>query len=53
MLKMHLAAGLAATALMAGSASAQTTAPTQPAGSGQVMTQMPQDLMRVPLQLLT
>jgi len=39
MLKMHLAAGLAATALMA--------------GSGQVMTQMPQDLMRVPLQLLT
>jgi sporulation protein YlmC with PRC-barrel domain len=46
MLKMHLAAGLAVTALMAGSALAQTTAPTQPAGPGQVMTQMPPDLMR-------
>ena len=46
MLKMKLAAGLAATALMAGTALAQTTAPTQPAGAGQVMTQMPQDLMR-------
>ncbi len=46
MLKMQLAAGLAAAALMAGSAFAQTTAPTQPAGPGQVMTQMPQDLMR-------
>jgi hypothetical protein len=45
MLKMHLAAGLAVTALMAGSALAQTTAPTQPAGPGQVMTQMPPDLM--------
>jgi sporulation protein YlmC with PRC-barrel domain len=46
MLKMQLAAGLAATALMAGTALAQTTAPTQPAGPGQVMTQMPPDLMR-------
>ncbi len=46
MLKMPLAAGLAVTALMAGSALAQTTAPTQPAGAGQVMTQMPPDLMR-------
>jgi sporulation protein YlmC with PRC-barrel domain len=46
MLKMPLAAGLAATVLMAGSALAQTTAPTQPAGPGQVMTQMPPDLMR-------
>jgi sporulation protein YlmC with PRC-barrel domain len=46
MLRMQLAAGLAATALLAGSALAQTTAPTQPAGPGQVMTQMPQDLMR-------
>jgi sporulation protein YlmC with PRC-barrel domain len=43
---MQLATGLAATALMAGTALGQTTAPTQPAGSGQVMTQMPQDLMR-------
>src|ERR671921_2414903 len=31
---------------MAGSAWPKTTAPTQPAGPGQVMTQMPQDLMR-------
>ncbi len=46
MLKMKLAAGLAATALLAGSALAQTSAPTQPAGAGQIMTQMPQDLMR-------
>src|SRR4051812_16901015 len=46
MLKMRLAAGLAVTALMAGSALAQTTTPTQPAGPGQVMTQMPPDLMR-------
>ena len=46
MLKMQLAAGIAATALMAGTALAQTTAPTQPAGPGQVMTQMPPDLMR-------
>jgi sporulation protein YlmC with PRC-barrel domain len=46
MLRMQLAAGLAATALLAGSALAQTTAPTQPVGSGQVMTQMPADLMR-------
>src|SRR3712207_4067933 len=46
MLKMQLAAGLAAAALMAGTAMAQTSAPTQPAGAGQVMTQMPQDLMR-------
>jgi sporulation protein YlmC with PRC-barrel domain len=43
---MQLAAGLAATALLAGSALAQTTAPTQPAGPGQVMTQMPAGLMR-------
>jgi sporulation protein YlmC with PRC-barrel domain len=46
MLRMHLAAGLAATALMAGTALAQTTAPTQPVGQGQIRTQMPQDLMR-------
>jgi sporulation protein YlmC with PRC-barrel domain len=46
MLKMQLAAGLAVTALMTGTALAQTTAPTQPAGPGQVMTQMPPDLMR-------
>jgi len=46
MLKMHLGAGLAVAALLAGPAMAQTTAPTQPAGSGQVMTQMPPDLMR-------
>ena len=46
MLKMKLAAGLAATALLASSALAQTSAPTQPAGAGQIMTQMPQDLMR-------
>ncbi len=46
MLKMKLVAGLTSTALMAGAAFAQTTAPTQPAGPGQVMTQMPQDLMR-------
>jgi sporulation protein YlmC with PRC-barrel domain len=46
MLKMHVAAGLAASALLAGVASAQTQAPTVPAGSGQVMTQMPADLMR-------
>jgi sporulation protein YlmC with PRC-barrel domain len=46
MLKMQLAAGLAAAALMSGPALAQTTAPTQPAGPGQVMTQMPPDLMR-------
>jgi sporulation protein YlmC with PRC-barrel domain len=47
MLKMQLAAGLAATALMAGSALAQTSpAPTQPVGSGQIITQMTPDLMR-------
>ncbi|WP_201859125.1 PRC-barrel domain-containing protein [Microvirga soli] len=46
MVRMQLAAGLAATALLAGSALAQTTAPTQPAGPGQVMTQMPAGLMR-------
>src|SRR5215218_3996524 len=46
MLKMQLAAGIAATALLAGTALAQTTAPTQPVGPGQVMTQMPPDLMR-------
>jgi sporulation protein YlmC with PRC-barrel domain len=48
MQKLQLAAGLAATALMAGAALAQTSpAPTQPAGSGQVITQMTPDLMRV------
>jgi len=46
MLKMPLAVGLAMTVLTAGTALAQTTAPTQPAGPGQVMTQMPPDLMR-------
>ncbi len=46
MLKMHLAAGLAAAALMTTAAVAQTSAPTAPAGQGQIMTQMPQDLMR-------
>ena len=47
MLKMQLAAGLAATVLMAGTALAQTSpAPTQPAGAGQVITQMTPDLMR-------
>jgi sporulation protein YlmC with PRC-barrel domain len=46
MLKKHLAAGIAATALMTVAATAQTTAPTQPAGQGQIMTQMPKDLMR-------
>jgi sporulation protein YlmC with PRC-barrel domain len=46
MLKMKLAAGLAAAALMTGAAQAQTSAPTQPVGGGQIMTQMPQDLMR-------
>jgi sporulation protein YlmC with PRC-barrel domain len=46
MLKTQIAAGLAAAALMTGSALAQTAAPTQPAGPGQVMTQMPPGLMR-------
>jgi sporulation protein YlmC with PRC-barrel domain len=47
MQKLQLAASLAATALMAGSALAQTSpTPTQPAGSGQVITQMTPDLMR-------
>ena len=46
MLKRQVGASLVATALLAGTALAQTTAPTQPAGPGQVMTQMPQDLMR-------
>ena len=46
MLKMHLAPGLAAAALMTTAAVAQTSAPTAPAGQGQIMTQMPQDLMR-------
>lgn len=47
MLKMQLAAGLAATTLMAVSALAQTSpAPTQPIGAGQVITQMTPDLMR-------
>jgi sporulation protein YlmC with PRC-barrel domain len=54
MLKMKLAAGLAATALLTGAATAQTsTTPTPPAqgstaqaGSGQLMTQMSPDMMR-------
>jgi sporulation protein YlmC with PRC-barrel domain len=46
MLKMQIAVGLAAAALMAGTVLAQTAAPTRPAGPGQVMTQMPPDLMR-------
>jgi sporulation protein YlmC with PRC-barrel domain len=47
MRKLRLAAGLAAMALMAGSALAQTSpAPTQPAGAGQVITQMTPELMR-------
>src|SRR5215213_2859291 len=46
MLKMHLTASLAAAALMTTAAMAQTSAPTAPAGQGQIMTQMPQDLMR-------
>ncbi len=46
MLKMHLAAGLAAAALMTTAAVAQTSAPTVPAGQGQLMTQMPPDMMR-------
>jgi sporulation protein YlmC with PRC-barrel domain len=55
MLKLHLAAGLAATALMTGAAMAQTstTTPTPPAqgstaqaGSGQLLTQMSPDMMR-------
>jgi sporulation protein YlmC with PRC-barrel domain len=46
MLKKHLSASLAVAALLTGSALAQTTAPTQPAGAGQIMTQMPRDLMR-------
>ncbi len=53
MLKMHLAAGLAATALMVGSAWAQTSpAPAQnqgstaSAGSGQILPQMQPNLMR-------
>jgi sporulation protein YlmC with PRC-barrel domain len=46
MLKTKLAVGLAASALLASTALAQTQAPTAPAGQGQVMTQMPQDLMR-------
>jgi sporulation protein YlmC with PRC-barrel domain len=55
MLKIHLAAGLAATALLTGAAMAQTsTTPTPPAaqgttaqaGSGQLLTQMSKDMMR-------
>jgi hypothetical protein len=47
MRKLQPVAGLAATALIAGAALAQTSpAPTQPAGSGQVITQMTPDLMR-------
>ena len=56
MVKMHLAAGFAATALMTAAAVAQTSpapTPTQPApggggagAAGQLMTQMPPDMMR-------
>jgi len=46
MLKMPFATGLAVTTVVAGSALAQTTAQTQPAGLGQVLTQMPPDLVR-------
>jgi sporulation protein YlmC with PRC-barrel domain len=47
MLKMRLSVGLAAAALLSGSALAQTPpAPTQPAGPGQVITQMTPELMR-------
>src|SRR5215207_4668309 len=46
MLKKHISIGLAAAALLTGSALAQTPAGIQPVGSGQVMTQMPPDLMR-------
>jgi sporulation protein YlmC with PRC-barrel domain len=47
MLKMRLGASLAAAALLTGSALAQTSpATTQPAGSGQVLTQMSPELMR-------
>jgi hypothetical protein len=46
MLKIQLAADLAATALMAGTALAQTATPARPAGPGQVMTKMPSNLMR-------
>lgn len=45
-MKMHLAAGLAAAALMSGAALAQTTPATQTAGSGQVMTELPSDQFR-------
>src|SRR5918998_5170855 len=48
MLKMQLTVGLAVMALLTGSALAQTSpAPTQPTSSGQVITQMTPDLMRV------
>ncbi|MBJ6126986.1 PRC-barrel domain-containing protein [Microvirga splendida] len=46
MLRMQLAAGLAATALLTGAALAQTAAPAQPTAPGQVMTKMPPGLMR-------
>jgi hypothetical protein len=46
MLKIQPAADLAATALMAGTALAQTATPARPAGPGQVMTKMPSNLMR-------
>jgi sporulation protein YlmC with PRC-barrel domain len=46
MLKMQLAAAVASTALLAGPAVAQTSAPTQQAGAGQIMTQMSPDLLR-------
>jgi sporulation protein YlmC with PRC-barrel domain len=45
-LKTRLAAGLGMATLMLGAADAQTAAPSQPAGPGQVMTQMPANLMR-------
>jgi hypothetical protein len=46
MLKVQLAADLAATTLMAGTALAQTATPARPAGPGQVMTKMSTNLMR-------
>ncbi|HEY8381139.1 MAG TPA: PRC-barrel domain-containing protein [Microvirga sp.] len=42
----RFAIGLSAAALLAGTAFAQTQGATQPVGQGQVMTQMPQNLMR-------
>jgi sporulation protein YlmC with PRC-barrel domain len=46
MRKAQFMAGFATVALIASAALAQTSSPTQSAGPGQVMTQMPRDLMR-------